>query len=65
MYTLLAINEMSLLNESKGMLFETFEMKNLDEISFILDIEIHRGMSRDYRGYLKRSTLTVCLKGTV
>ena len=45
--TLLASNDINLLHEIKALLFKTFEMKDLDEASFVLGIEIHRDRSQN------------------
>jgi hypothetical protein len=39
---LLASSDVSLLLETKKFLSSNFDMKDLDEASFILEIEIHR-----------------------
>jgi hypothetical protein len=39
---LLASNDLGLLHETKQLLSQSFEMKDLDEASYVIDIEIHR-----------------------
>jgi inosine/xanthosine triphosphate pyrophosphatase family protein len=39
---LLASNDLGLLHETKQFLSQNFEMKNLDETSYVIGIEIHK-----------------------
>ena len=45
---LLASCDVGLLLETKKFLSSNFDMKNLDEASFVLGIEIHRDRTKGY-----------------
>jgi hypothetical protein len=53
---LLASSDVSLLLETKRFMSSNFDMKDLDEPSFILDIEIHRDRKRGYWDCHRRHT---------
>jgi hypothetical protein len=53
---LLASSDVSLLLEIKIFLFSNFDMKDLDEASFVLGIEIHRDRRKGYWDYHIRHT---------
>ena len=52
---LLASSGLGLLHETKRMLSKNFDMKDLGEASFVLDIEIHRNRSRGLLGLSQRA----------
>jgi hypothetical protein len=43
---LLASSDKNMLHETKGFLSSNFDMKNLGEASYVLDIEIHRDRTK-------------------
>ena len=59
---LLATNDISMLVETKNFLKGNFEMKDLDEASFVLGIEIHRDRSRRIFGLSQKSYINKVLK---
>ena len=59
---LLASNDMNLLNETKQMLSEHFEMKDLGDASFVLGIQIHRDRSLGMLGLSQKSYIEKLLK---
>lgn len=58
---LLTSNGIGFLQETKRMLFETFEMKDLYKASFVLGSEIHKTDIVDYWVYHRRLTLNLVL----
>ena len=59
---LLASSDVDLLHETKRMLSENFDMKDLGEASFVLGIEIHRDRSRHILGLSQRAYIDRILK---
>ncbi|KAM1386266.1 hypothetical protein ACFX1X_032946 [Malus domestica] len=59
---LLASNDLNLLLETKLLLSNTFDMKDLGEASFVLGIEIKRDRSRNLLGISQRSYIEKILK---
>jgi hypothetical protein len=53
---LLASSDVSLLLETKRFLSSNFDMKDLSETSFVLEIEIHRDRRKRYWNYHRRHT---------
>jgi hypothetical protein len=53
---LLASSDVNLLLEIKRFLSSNFDMKDLGEASFILEIEIHRDRRKEYWDYYRRHT---------
>ena len=51
---LLASNDINLLHEIKSMLSKSFDMKELNDESYVSGIEIHRDKSRCLLGFCKR-----------
>ena len=47
---LLAYNDIGLLHETKKLLSKTFDMKDLEDASFVLRIEIHKDKSHNLLG---------------
>ena len=47
---LLACNDIGLLHETKKLLSKTFDMKDLEDASFVLGIEIHKDKSHNLLG---------------
>ena len=71
---LLASSDVNLLNDTNRLLFDNFDMKDLEETSFVLGIEIYRDRSRNLlrlsqRAYidhvLKRFNMQMCKAGDV
>ena len=60
--TLLVSNDVNLLHETKALLSKTFEMKYLDEASFVIGIEIHRDRSQNLLGLFERAYVDRVLK---
>ena len=52
---LLASNNLNLLYETKGFLSQNFEMKDMDETSYIIDIEIHKDRSHSTLGLSQKA----------
>ncbi|XP_070018797.1 secreted RxLR effector protein 161-like [Nicotiana sylvestris] len=59
---LLATYDLGLLNETKQFLSRSFDMKDLGEASFVLEIEIKRDRSRGLLGLSQRSYIESVLK---
>ena len=59
---LLASSDVSLLLEIKKFLFSKFNMKNLGEASFVLDIEIYRDRSKGILGLSQKAYIEKILK---
>ena len=59
---LLANNDISLLHDTKRFLAKTFEMKDLSDASFILNIQIHQDRSRGILGLSQKSYIEKILK---
>ena len=59
---LLASSNVSLLLETKKFLFSKFDMKDLDEGSFVLGIEIHRDRSKVILGLSQKAYIEGILK---
>ena len=59
---LLTSNDVSLLNETKQMLSQHFEMKDLSNTSFVLDIQIHHDKSQGILGLSQKSYIEKVLK---
>jgi hypothetical protein len=59
---LLASSDVSLLLETKKFLFSKFDMKDLDEASFVLGIEIHRDRSKGVLGLSQKAHIEKVLK---
>ena len=60
--TLLAINVISLLQEIKRFISKQFEMKDLGDDSFVLEIQIHRDCSQGILGLSQKSYIEKALK---
>jgi Reverse transcriptase (RNA-dependent DNA polymerase) len=63
---LFVTNDMSMLRETKKILYEFFEMKHLGEISYVLGLKIHRDRSQGILGlsqqtYIIGKVLRECL----
>lgn len=54
---LLANSDFSLLHSTKGMLTESFDMKDLGKAHFVLGIEIERDISKRMLVFFKRPIL--------
>jgi hypothetical protein len=54
---LLASSDVSLLLETKRFLFSNFDMKDVGETSFVLEIEIHRGRRNEVLGLSQKAYL--------
>ena len=59
---LLASSDVNLLLETKKFLSSNFEMKDLDEASFVLGIEIHRDRRKGVLGLSQKAYLKKVLK---
>ena len=59
---LLATNDIGMLHETKRFLSMKFEMKDLDDASFMLGIQIHRDRSRGILGLSQKSYIEKILK---
>jgi hypothetical protein len=59
---LLASSDISLLPETKKFLSSKFDMKDLGEASFVLDIEIHRDRSKGVLGLSQNAYIEKVLK---
>lgn len=58
---LLASSNIGILHETTQM-FKTFEMKDVSEASFVLDIEIHRDRSRGLLGWSEKAYINCVLR---
>ena len=59
---LLATNDIGILHDTKNFLSKHFEMKYLDDASFVLGIKIHRDRSRGILGLSQRNSIDKVLK---
>jgi hypothetical protein len=59
---LLASNDVSMLRETKKFLSSNFDMKDLDEASYVLGIEIHRDRKNGVLGLSQKAYLEKILK---
>ena len=59
---LTASNDMGLLHETKRFLIMNFEMKDFDDVSIVLDIQIHRSHSRCIFGLSQKGYIEIFLK---
>ena len=59
---LLTINDIGMLYETKRFLAKKFDMKDLDDTSFVLEIQIHRDQFQDTLGLLQKSYIEKVLK---
>ena len=62
---LLANSDVNLLLETKKFLSSNFDMKDLDEASFVLGIEIHRDRRKGVLGLSQKAYLEKVLKNMV
>ena len=58
----LATNDIGMFHETKRFLVKHFEMKDLDDASFVLGIQIHRDRSQDILGLSQKSYIENVLK---
>ena len=59
---LLASNDIGLMHETKRFLSKEFEMKDLSDVSFVLDIQIPQDHSRGILGLSQKSYIEKVLK---
>lgn len=59
---LLVVNDKDTLHETKKFIVNNFEMKDLSETSFVLEIHIHRDYSRDILRLSQKSYIENVLK---
>jgi len=59
---LLASGDKRMLHETKGFLSSNFDMKNLGEASYVLDIEIHRYRTKGVLGLSQKTYIETLLK---
>jgi hypothetical protein len=51
---LLASNDLGLLHETKQLLSQSFEMKDLGEASYVIGIEIHKMLRLSQKAYIEK-----------
>jgi Reverse transcriptase (RNA-dependent DNA polymerase) len=59
---LLATNDMNILREIKKFLYRFFEMKDLDEASYVLGLKIHQNCSQGILGLSQQAYINKVLK---
>ena len=59
---LLASSDLGLLHETKQFLSQNFEMKDLGEASYVIDIKIHRDKSQRVLGLSQKAYIEKVLK---